>query len=337
MSTATLNGFLTHLKQSMGAEALAERTDGALVERFLRTRDEAAFTAMLRRHGPMVLRVCRRVLPRPHDAEDAFQATFLVLARRAGTLRKRASLASWLHGVADRVALEARGQSARRRRLEGRSKPRTPTLTDDIPWRELRVILDEELSRLPERLRAPLILCYLEGLTQDEAARQLAQSKSTCRRNLERGKEALAARLNRRGVVWPAALAAILLSDCVAPAAPPAGLVGSTLAAASCFAAGQAPAISAKVALLTQGVTKAMFISKFTNIAATLLAVVVLSGVFAVFSYTSLGQERKTETGPDKQATAAKPEIKKRSLDARWHTVLETALKDADNINEPFH
>src|SRR5262249_6632837 len=160
---------------------------------------------------------------------------------------------------------------------------------------------------------------------------------STCRRNLERGKEALAARLNRRGVVWPAALAAILLSDCVAPAAPPAGLVGSTLAAASCFAAGQAPAISAKVALLTQGVTKAMFISKFTNIAATLLAVVVLSGVFAVFSYTSLGQERKTETGPDKQATAAKPEIKKRSLDARWHTVLETALKDADNINEPFH
>src|SRR5262245_30680354 len=100
MSTATLNGFLAHLKHAMGAETLGQRTDGALVDRFLRTRDDAAFTAMLRRHGPMVLRVCRRVLPRQDDAEDAFQATFLVLARRAGTLRKRGSLASWLHGVA---------------------------------------------------------------------------------------------------------------------------------------------------------------------------------------------------------------------------------------------
>ena len=97
MSTATLGGFLQHLKHTMAAESLADCSDGALVEQFLRTRDDATFTAMLRRHGPMVLRVCRRVLPRQHDAEDAFQATFLVLARRAGTVRKRASLASWLH------------------------------------------------------------------------------------------------------------------------------------------------------------------------------------------------------------------------------------------------
>src|SRR5262249_41301817 len=257
----------------------------------------------------------------------------------AGTVREGGSVGSWLHGVAHRVALEARGQGARRRRLEGRSKPRTPTLPEDIPWRELRIVLDEELGRLPERLRAPLILCYLEGLTQDEAARHLSQSKSTCRRNLERGKEALAARLRRRGVVWPAALGAILLSDCVATAALPAGLVGSTAAAASCLVAGHAPtaAVSAKVVALTQGVTQAMLINKFTNIVASLLAVIVLGGAFAVVSARSLGQERKTESGRETQAPSAKPQIKKKSLEARYATALETALKDADEIKEPFN
>src|SRR5262249_38360606 len=163
-------------------------------------------------HGRMVLRVCRRVLHQEQDVEDAFQVTFLVLAREARTIRKQGSLASWLHGVAYRAALKARAGAGRRRERAAEGAARPAALPDEVCWKELRAVLDEELARLPERLRAPLVLCYLEGLTQDEAAQHLGQSKSTCRRNLERGRELLGSRLARRGVTLSAALFAPLLS-----------------------------------------------------------------------------------------------------------------------------
>jgi RNA polymerase sigma factor (sigma-70 family) len=225
----------------------------------------------------MVYRVCWRILRQEQDTEDAFQATFLILAQKLRRVRQHASLASWLHGIGHRVALKARAQAAARRRHE--LKALTEKLPpDEVTWRELRTVLDAELEQLPEKWRLPLVLCYLEGRTQDEAATQLGWSNRTLRRRLEEARAALGRRLTRRGVVWSAALSAVLLSDCVASAALAPGLVSSTVEVAACIAAGQAvttAAISANVAALTEGVMKAMFMTKIKIITAVLLAVCV--------------------------------------------------------------
>src|SRR5262245_59707050 len=238
MAPTTLGGFLRRLKQAMVAESLVLLSDRELVERFLATHDEAAFQAILHRHGPMVFRVCRRVLPSEQDAEDAFQATFLVLARAARTIRKQTSLASWLHGVAYRAALKARTSALRRRKHEAQAQAAATAaaLPEEVSWKELRSVLDEELARLPEGLRAPLVLCYLEGLTQDEAAQHLGWSKITCRRNLARARAILGERLTRRGVTLSAALFAPLISECAGPASLPPALVASTAEAATALA-----------------------------------------------------------------------------------------------------
>lgn len=193
MATARMNGFLRRLARGMAAERLDGQADRQLVERLLAGPDEAAFAVLVRRHGPMVYRVCWRVLQQAEDSEDAFQATFLLLARKLGTLKKRDSLASWLHGVAHRVALNARTRDARRRRHEGRVPVSRPGPPDGLTWRELRAVLDAELASLPERHRLPLILCYLEGRSQEEAARQLGWSKSTLLRRLGKARAALGA------------------------------------------------------------------------------------------------------------------------------------------------
>src|SRR5262249_12629979 len=146
---ASLNEFLRCLTRGMAAQTLADHSDPWLVERALAKRDEAAFQVIVCRHGPMVYRVCWRVLKHPQEAEDAFQATFLVLAQKLPTLRKHASLASWLHGIAHRVALKARAEVAARRRREQLASQPGPGLPDDVTWGELRSALDEELSRLP--------------------------------------------------------------------------------------------------------------------------------------------------------------------------------------------
>ncbi|MCI0381006.1 MAG: sigma-70 family RNA polymerase sigma factor [Gemmataceae bacterium] len=280
MATAQKSRFLRRLTRGMAAETLGELTDRQLLERLAAAQDEAVFEALVRRHGPMVYRVCWRVLQQAEDTEDAFQAAFLLLARKLQTVRKRDSLASWLHGVAHRVALEAKAQAARRRRHEARAGANShPGPPEEITWRELRTVLDAELGRLPEKWRLPLILCYLEGQSQEEAARQLGWSKSTLLRRLEEARAALGRRLTGRGVVWPAALSAVLLSACVAPAALAPGLVSSTVEAAAQVAAGQAAAgiISAKVVALTEGVSKTMFTSNLKIATAALVLVTALA------------------------------------------------------------
>jgi RNA polymerase sigma factor (sigma-70 family) len=284
MATAQMSRFLVRLTRGMAAEGLCELTDRQLLERLLAAQDESVFEALVRRHGPMVYRVCWRVLQHREDAEDAFQAAFLVLARKVRAIRKRDSLASWLHGVAHRVALAARGQSNRRGRHEQipNSQPSPP---EEITWRELRTVLDSELGRLPEKWRQPLILCYLEGRSQEEAASQLGWSKSTLLRRLEEARQALGRRLTRRGVAWPAALSAILVSDCVTSAALPVGLVGSTVEAAACVTAGRALAamVSTNVTALTEGVVKAMFIGKLKPVVAALfLGGAMISGAWSL-------------------------------------------------------
>src|SRR5262249_40236195 len=163
-------------------------------------RDEAAFLALLRRHGPMVLGVCRALLPNDADAEDAFQAAFLILVRKAASIRKTPSLGSWLRGVAYRTARRAQTEFARTRKHERLAARREAAPTDDLTWPEVLRALHEELGGLPERYQGPLTLYYLQGKTLDESAAQLGLAKSTLKTRLERGRSLLRARLVRRGL-----------------------------------------------------------------------------------------------------------------------------------------
>jgi RNA polymerase sigma factor (sigma-70 family) len=317
MATAHLSDFLRRLSRGMVAPVLVDQSDGRLVEQFLARRDEAVFAAVVRRHGPMVYRVCWRVLQQEQDTEDAFQATFVVLAQKLHTVRKQNSLASWLHGVAHRVALQAKARGASRRRHEQRAS--APPPPDEVTWGELRTALDAELTQLPDKWRLPLILCYLEGRTQDEAADHLGWSRTTLQRRLAEAREALGRRLSRRGVVWPAALSAVLLSDCVAPAALAPGLVGSTVEAAACVANGRAAisGVSANVAVLTEGVLKAMLLTKL-KIATAVLMVLTLIGAGSVVltrSLAAVGPTIGNPTHPD--PTFAKLATRKLELEVK--------------------
>jgi RNA polymerase sigma factor (sigma-70 family) len=255
--------LLEQIRQLATVSGSSDVPDRELLERFAVHHDEAAFTALLARHGPMVIHVCRRVLPRPQDAEDAFQTTFLVLAQKARSVRRRESAAAWLHGTAYRVALKARTTAARRQARERRAEPApaAPDPVGEISLREAQVLLHEQLSRLPERLRAPLVLCYLQGATQDEAARRLGWSLNTLKRRLNRGRQVLHARLGRSGVALPAVLGAGLLTHDVASAALRAATVRAALlttAQAGTFAGRVAAALALTRAKLLAGVMLAL-------------------------------------------------------------------------------
>jgi RNA polymerase sigma factor (sigma-70 family) len=242
--------------------SVGEATDAELLRRFAKGRDEAAFTELVSRHGPLVLSVCRRVLRDGHAAEDAFQATFLLLARKAARLGRLGSLAGWLYTVARRSAGQVRRSEERRRRRETRAgHPATTSAADDIAWREVRELLDTELARLPEQQRTPLVLCYLKGLSQAEAARQLGWSEPMLRGRLERGRTTLRRRLARHGLP----LAALLLPI---PAAPvPAALQTATLGAVRAGLA-LASRRSATAALLCIAVSLGLAVAAATRPAA---------------------------------------------------------------------
>jgi RNA polymerase sigma factor (sigma-70 family) len=238
---ANSTSLMQCLRKLVAPPSCADVPDPQLLERFLTQRSEAAFAALVRRHGPMVLSVCRRVLHHTQDAEDAFQATFLVLARKAGSIRKRESVGSWLHGVAYRVSRMSKNKETRRRAHQrGMPQQQPADARDDIHWHELRLVLDEELRKLPEKYRAPLVLCYLEGRTRDEAAKQLGVSKAVFRRRLEYGRDQLGRQLARRGLTLSAALSAPLLADAAMQAALPPLLLATTVRAGLASALGNA-------------------------------------------------------------------------------------------------
>jgi RNA polymerase sigma factor (sigma-70 family) len=264
-------GSVFHHVRKLVTERAGPSADRVLLERFVRDHDEAAFAALVERHGPMVLGVCRRVLRHQHDAEDACQATFLVLARRAASIRNRDNLGSWLHGVAFRAAAGLRRRIARRRAREGPEADVPQADAADVTWREVRGIFDEELRRLPARFQAPLLLCYLEGKTRDEAAQELGWSLGTLRGRLERGRELLRGRLVRRGVTLSGALLAALLSGRAASAALPAALVVRILRTVA-----DAGAVPAPVAALLEEVSRAMLLSRLKVVAAVSLGVCLL-------------------------------------------------------------
>jgi RNA polymerase sigma factor (sigma-70 family) len=277
MTSGPMTAVLRRLQRLVTPHDAEHPADRHLLERFLASRDEAAFAALVRRHGAMVLGVGRRLLHDGHAAEDVFQATFLILARQAASIRRQEALGSWLYGVAYRVALRARDAAASRRRRERHASALPPAdPAAEVTWRELGAVLDEELRGLPERYRAPLVLCFLEGKTQDEAARELGCCKSTLRRRLEHGRELLHRRLLRRGVALSVGLLATAVSQGPASAVS-AGLVEATVQAGLLSRAGPAGAmaVSAEVAALVEEVTRATALTRL-KVSAVVLAVVLL-------------------------------------------------------------
>ena len=226
--------------------------DGQLLERYVATRDEHAFAALVERYGPLVFAVCQRVLRQAQDAEDAFQATFLVLARRAPSLDGRRPLANWLHAVAYRTSVKARQSAARRRahQLQLLSLATVPA-PEEKPWIELRPLLDEELNRLPEKYRAPLVLCFLEGKSHQQAARELGWPSGSMSRRMNRARELLRRRLARRGLTLSTGLLFLLIARNAGAATVSKTLAGLTTQAALAFRAGQA-AISSQAASLAE-------------------------------------------------------------------------------------
>lgn len=310
MAAPTLGVFLRQLRQRLSAETLATCSDVELVERFRASRDDAVFQVMLDRHGAMVFQVCRRALSSQDDVEDAFQATFLTLIRRGHTIRRKSSLGSWLHGVAHRIALNLRRQAGRRRRREQRAAPVAIAPTDDITWRELRDILDAELRQLPEMNRTALVLCYLEGRTQDESAAQLGVSKSTVRRHLERGRELLGRRLARRGIALAAVLSARLLSESSLGAQLSRGLLLRTAESMRNVAGKNADAIGifpTKITALSDGVIKTMYYAKYKTVVGMLACCLALAvGVYQVSPRLVSAQDAKPSA---KAPSPGNPEI----------------------------
>ncbi len=282
MASAQLDVAVRYIRRMAAGQLHNESSDSQLLEDYTARGDQAAFAAIAKRHGPMVLSVCRRVLGHEQDAEDAFQVTFLALARHAAQVRKKEALASWLHGVAYRTAMSAKRAAARRRRHEGRVESmRQTTPCEELTLREIQAMLDEEVQRLPERYRIPFVLCYLEGKSQEEVARALGLKQGTLWSRLNRGRQQLQEHLAKRGIAVPAAiLVAGAVSQC-AGAAVPVRLLDTTVKAALQYAAGQAVAaglLTSGATTLLQGVTNAMFVSKCKIATALLLAVGVIAG-----------------------------------------------------------
>ena len=270
--------LLDPLRRLIARQTGSSLTDAQLLDDFVSRRDEAAFEVLVWRHGAMVLAVCKRVLRDAHEAEDAFQAAFLVFARKAGSVGRGEVVAAWLYKVAYRIALRLRAAAVKRAPSgEATDDLPAPGPAGDADWRDLRPVLDDEIARLPEKYRAPFVLCYLEGRTNEEAAAQLGCPKGTVLSRLSRGRDRLRARLTRRGVALTATALALTLSQNAASATVPAALVPSTVGAAIPFAAGKAAAelVPAHVAALTEGALKAMTLIKL-KVASAVLALAVL-------------------------------------------------------------
>src|SRR5579884_365008 len=268
-----MHAILRQLRRAALLSAGDGPSDVQLLESFLIQRDEAAFEALVRRHGPMVLGVCRRVTGNAHDAEDAFQATFLVLVRKAASLRSRQLLPGWLSGVAYRTALKTRAMTQKRRakELQAAQQPSTQT-SDDGPPEELLARLDEELNRLPDRYRLPVVLCELQGHSRKQAAQILGLPVGTVSWRLAHARKLLAQRLARYGTMLSAGAVTAVLSQSAATAVPAALVRAVTVQA---LATGTIPA---PIQALTEGVLKAMLLSKLKVVWGVALAFVVGAG-----------------------------------------------------------
>ncbi len=324
MATGQLSGVVGRLRRHFRRAVLVQdgggMTDGQLLECFVARRDEAAFEALVRRHGPMVLGVCRRLVGHSQDAEDAFQATFLVLVRKATSIGQRELVGNWLYGTAYRAGLEVKAARRRAKERQVSAMPEPVAIDDADAGRELRPVLDQELNRLPDKYRVPVVLCDLEGRTRRDVARQLGIPEGTLSGRLTTARRKLAKRLGRHGVTLSAGALAMLLAPNAASASLPASLVVSTVQAAALLAAGKpvAAAASAHVAAITEGVLNAMLMTKLKVTAAFLIVIGLLAVGSGALGYSALAdpaadqppaaaEQPRTPEAADGQGTQDKP------------------------------
>ncbi len=369
MASGSLQGVVAQARRAAllhNGSALSDSalSDGQLLDCFLRGREEAAFAALVRRHGPMVLGVCRRVLRHVHDAEDAFQAVFLVLVRKATSLRGRDTIGNWLHGVAYHTALKARAASVRRRAKEYQAArdqaaryqapeqqpARHGAAHDPDSWHDLVPLLDRELQRLPEKYRAAVVLCDLEGKSRKDAAALLRIPEGTLSSRLAAARRILARHLNAKGVTLSGGALATLLARQSASAAVPLNLVCSTVKSATLFAAGQTVAqtaaagvISTHVAALAKGVMHVMLLQKLKSVVAVALVlgtlaavtgVVLRPGAHAMGAHAMAGDgvAAAQKSAPQKSAPAAgaEKEAQRSGADAEFRLFLGERIPAAD-------
>ena len=329
MATTPMNRVIQQLRAACGRDTL---TDGELLNRFLSQRDDVALAALVRRHGPMVWGVCRRLLRSHHDAEDAFQATLLVLVQKAATLPNRETVGNWLYGVAHQTAVRMRAMVARRgmREKQVQIMPE-PTTAQEYVWNDLAPVVDEELRCLPDKYRVLIVLCDLEGVTRKEVARRLAIPEGTAASRLAAARALLAKRLARRGVVLSGVLLGAVLSQAAA-AGVPALVVSKAIKVASLMTAGQAATgvISVQVAALTEGVLKTMFLSKLKGVLAVMLIVgLTLAGAAGLHSQTpAAGQPKaKGEQQPAPKNARTAPKVLSPEQAIKQNQEIEQAIK----------
>jgi RNA polymerase sigma factor (sigma-70 family) len=313
MATSPMNEVIQHLRRAGLLHDAAHLTDRHLLENFISRRDVAALEVLVRRHGPMVWDVCRRVLGNHHDAEDAFQATFLVLIRKAASIRTNAG--NWLYGVAHQTALKARATRAKRRvrEVQVTEMPERAEKEQTL-WCDLQPLLDHELSLLPEKYRAVIVLCDLEGQTGREAARQLGCPEGTVASRLARARAMLAKRLTRHGLAVSGGTLAGVLSSKAVSASVPTPVMTATIKAVTLVAAGQAAAkgaISLKVAALTEGVMKSMLLTKLKIATVVLLAVAILGTGSVIYRMQAAPATDGQKENPQQPTDGDESEAKK--------------------------
>jgi RNA polymerase sigma factor (sigma-70 family) len=305
MASAQMSEVIRDLRRAALLGNAMSMTDGQLLECFITRRDEAAFEALLRRHGPMVLNVCRRTVGNLQDAEDAFQAVFLVLARKAAVVVPREGVGNWLYGVAYRTARRAKAASSRHYAREKQVKDMPhPVFEQAHGSGDMELVLDEELNKLPAKYRLPVVLCELEGRTRKEVARQLKLPEGTLSSRLATGRRMLARRLTRRGIALSAGAMAVELSQGASAACLPKTLIFSTMQAVSALttASTLAGVVSAPVAALAEGVLKSMMLTKLKTTAAIFVLL-----AFAGIGAGLLAQSRGTTKEVQKSKEAQKP------------------------------
>jgi len=332
------NSFSQDLQTIYAAGVMGGLSDGQLVDRFLNSGGEVYFEALVHRHGPMVWGVCRRILSSHHDAEDAFQATFLVLARKARSIVPREMVANWLYGVANRTARKLRTTTGRRKAREKlvTTMPEPSAILDDGQWAEVRPLFDQELSRLPDRYRAPIVLCELEGKSHKEAAVQLGCPVGTLSGRLSRAKVMLTKRLKQQGVLAPGMPLILMRSQFVEAGVPATVMVFASKILTAVGAAGveASVCVSARVTALAEGVLRTMQFAtvKFGITTVFVGSMIALGG--ASIAYRTQAAERDQAQGskekaeaPAKTEASAKLDLEK--LQGKWYRVAsETDGKD---------
>lgn len=308
MATPSLQRVINHLRAEAHTEEEGGAPDGELLEIFILERDEAAFEALVRRHGPMVFGVCRRILRNDADAEDAFQATFLVLVHKANSIRPRGMVSNWLYGVAHNTALKARAMIQQRQRKEKEAGKMPKAGQREEAWQQMQSVVDAELSRLPDKYRVPIVLCDLEGKSIKEAVRHLGWPQGTVASRLTRGRALLARRLSKHGVLMSTGLLAGALSASAVSASVPVALTMATVQAGCLLAAGKAVAAvgaSATALALADGMLKSMLLVKLKLATAVVLLAASLTAGIGVYSYSRSGAATESVTEMSAGSTVA--------------------------------